>query len=100
LGYNRDKPWIASSLQNENSVVIAPCYIGENVILKNSVIGPGVSLGDGVVVDSSVINNSIVLPAARITNANIAHSMIGTQTQYIGVADNLSLGDYSVVRAK
>jgi glucose-1-phosphate thymidylyltransferase len=100
LGYNKDKKWIAASVQNENSVIIAPCYIGENVVLKNSVIGPGVSLGDGVVVDSSVINNSIVLPAARISNANIAQSMIGTQTHYAGSADNLSLGDYSVVRAK
>lgn len=100
LGYNKDKNWISSSSKNENSVIIHPCYIGENVSLINSVVGPGVSLGDGVVVDSSVIKNSIVLPASRITNANIANSMIGTQTQFNGSPESLSLGDYSVIGIK
>jgi len=34
----------------ENSKIIEPCYIGENVILRNTTIGPNVSLGDDSIV--------------------------------------------------
>jgi glucose-1-phosphate thymidylyltransferase len=98
LGYNKDKNWIAASHKNTNSVIIQPCYIGENVNLVNSVVGPGVSLGDGATVESSVIKNSIVLPGAQLSMANIANSMIGTQARYIGSPTDISLGDYSVIK--
>lgn len=98
LGYNKDKNWIDVSLKNENSVVIQPCYIGKNVVLRNSVVGPYVSLGDGTIVESSVIEKSIVLPEAHIVNANIVNSMLGTQTKYQPKAACLSLGDYSVIK--
>ncbi len=98
LGYNQDKNWVAASVKNDNSVIIKPCYIGENVVLKNSVVGPGVSIGDGTVVESSVIKNSIVLPGATLQGANIANSMIGTFAKYIGQPSDISLGDYSVIK--
>ncbi len=98
LGYNSDKNWVAASHKNENSVVISPCYIGENVVLKNSVVGPGVSLGDGSIVESSVIKNSIILPGAMLHGVNIANSMIGTQAKMIRQPDDVSLGDYSVIK--
>jgi glucose-1-phosphate thymidylyltransferase len=98
LGYNREKNWVAASVKSENSVIIQPCYLGENVVLKNSVVGPGVSIGDGTVVESSVIKNSIVLPGAQVLGANIANSMIGTSAKYIGQPDDISLGDYSVIK--
>lgn len=98
LGYNSDKKWVAASHKNENSIVISPCYIGENVILKNSVVGPGVSLGDGSIVESSVIKNSIILPGAMLHGVNIANSMIGTQAKMISRPDDISLGDYSVIK--
>ncbi len=98
LGYNSDKKWVAASHKNENSVIISPCYIGENVVLKNSVVGPGVSVGDGAIVESSVIKNSIILPGAMLQGANIANSMIGTQVKYLGKPDDVSLGDYSVIK--
>jgi len=98
LGYNKDKNWVDSSLQNDNSIVIQPCYIGKNVVLRNSVVGPCVSIGDGTIVESSVIRDSIVLPQAHITNANIVHSMLGTQVKYQPKPACLSLGDYSVIK--
>lgn len=98
LGYNMDKNWVDSSLQNDNSLVIQPCYIGKNVVLRNSVVGPCVSLGDGTIVESSVIRDSIVLPQVLITNANIVNSMLGTQVKYQPKPACLSLGDYSVLK--
>jgi len=98
LGYNADKNWISKSMKSVNSVIIQPCYIGENVSIVNSVVGPGVSLGDGTMVESSVIKNSIVLPGARLTGANIANSMVGLSAQYTARPADISLGDYSVIK--
>lgn len=98
LSYKADEQWISSTLKSENSVIIKPCYIGENVIIRNSVVGPGVSIGAGSIVESSVIKNTIVLPGAEIQNANIANSMIGNLAKYYGRPVDLSLGDYSMIK--
>ena len=89
------KGHLASSAKNNNSVIIAPCYIGENVALHNSVIGPHVSIGANTVVTASVIKNSIIQTNAKITNAGIANSMIGNGVVYNGKMSDLSMGDYS-----
>jgi glucose-1-phosphate thymidylyltransferase len=98
LAHKADKTWISASLKMENSLVIEPCFIGENVVLKNSIVGPGVSIGDGVIVESSVIKNSIVQQDARITGANIANSMLGRQSVYERTPSITSLGDYSTIK--
>ncbi len=98
LQYNKDKNWVDSSVQMQNSVIIQPCYIGKNVQLNNSVVGPCVSIGDGTIIENSVINHSIVLPSAHIAHANISQSMLGAHTKYLATPKNISLGDYSVLR--
>ncbi len=98
LRYNKDKNWVDASVKNENSVIIQPCYIGKNAIVRNSVVGPCVSIGDGTIVESSVISHSIILPEAQIINANISNSMLGTHTKYQPKPTCLSLGDYSVIK--
>lgn len=99
LEYNKDKNWVDSSVKNENSIIVQPCYIGKNVVLNNSVIGPFVSIGDGTVVENSVIRNSIILPDAKISNANLDKSMLGKNTKYQPSPTCLSLGDYSGIEA-
>jgi glucose-1-phosphate thymidylyltransferase len=95
LEYNKDKNWVAASASLENSTVIKPCFIGENVKLRNSVIGPHVSIGDGSVIESSVISDSIVQQHTTIAHANISNSMIGNHVDYKKTPEDLSLGDYS-----
>jgi glucose-1-phosphate thymidylyltransferase len=80
-----------------NSVVIPPCYIGADVVVKNSVVGPHVSLGKGSLVTNSVIRNSILQNHATILDANLKDSMLGAFTQYTGVARDLSVSDYSTI---
>jgi len=86
---------IHPSLKNENSVVIQPCFIGENVILKDSVVGPHVSIGSGSVVTRSVITNSIIQTNSKITDLRIDNSMIGNFTDLKGKALEYSISDYS-----
>jgi len=92
---NKEK-LVADSVVTENSVIIPPCFLGENVRVSNSVIGPHVSLEKGAVVQNAVIRNSIVREDAEISNTVLANSMIGKNTIYNEKATETSLGDYSV----
>lgn len=81
----------------ENSLIIQPCFIGENVKISNSKIGPGVSLGNNTQVVNSNIENSLIQENTKINHGNLSNSMIGNSAQYFGVAREISLGDYSVL---
>ncbi|AZA81961.1 nucleotidyltransferase [Chryseobacterium lactis] len=81
----------------ENSLIIQPCFIGENVTISNSKVGPGVSLGNNTKIVNSNIENSLIQENTRINHGNLSNSMIGNSAQYFGVAREISLGDYSVL---
>lgn len=87
----------ASTVKNENSTIIEPCFIGENVVLKNATVGPNVSLGNNSVVENSTIKNSLVQTNATIKNANLDNAMIGNHASFDGNFTSISIGDYSVL---
>lgn len=86
-----------ASARIENSLVIQPCYIGENVEIINSKVGPNVSLGNGTKIISSNIDHSLIQENTHINHGNLSNSMIGNHAQYFGVSREISLGDYSVL---
>ena len=91
----KGKQLIPASAIVENSVIIKPCFIGENVVLTNAVVGPYASIGNDSKITNSVISNSIIQHEVNLTNLVMKDSMIGSKTNYNGLARNLSLGDYS-----
>jgi glucose-1-phosphate thymidylyltransferase len=88
---------ISKILINENSTLIEPCYIGDNVVLKNATIGPNVSLGNGCKVENATISNSLVQNLTVIKNANLDNAMIGNHVVFDGHFTQISIGDYSVL---
>lgn len=86
---------VSDSVKTENSVIIAPCFIGENVVIKNSVVGPHVSLGNGAVVEDSRITNSIIGANSIVKNARLTNSMLGKEVNYSEKSAELSMGDFS-----
>lgn len=98
LEFNRDNAALIGKHQNENSIIIPPCFIGDGVIVKNSVIGPHVSLGNNTIVENSVIKNSIVQTNARLCDAVINNAMIGNYAAFCGKAADLSIGDYNSIQ--
>jgi glucose-1-phosphate thymidylyltransferase len=88
---------VSSDVITENSVIIQPCFIGENVKIKNAVVGPHVSIGNETHITDSVIANSIIQHNSNIEQANIKNSMIGSFVSYTGVAKDLSIGDYTTI---
>ncbi len=81
----------------ENSTIIPPCYIGEDVVLINATVGPNVSLGNGCHVSNSTIKNSLVQTHSHIKNANLDNAMIGNHASFDGNFTSISIGDYSVL---
>lgn len=88
---------IADSVTQENANIVEPCFIGENVVLKNTTIGPYVSVGANTVVENSTIKNSLIQNHSRIINANLDNAMIGNHVIYNGNFETISIGDYSVL---
>lgn len=88
---------VASNVKLENSTIIPPCYIGEDVILINATVGPNVSLGKGCHVIDSTIKNSLIQTHSKIRNANLDNAMIGNHATFDGNFTSISIGDYTVL---
>lgn len=88
---------IAATVRIENSTIIPPCFIGEDVILIDSTIGPNVSLGKATHLTNVKIQNSLVQTHAHLRNANLDNAMIGNHATFDGEFKNISIGDYSVL---
>jgi glucose-1-phosphate thymidylyltransferase len=98
LEFKRDEEMLASDLENRNSIVIPPCYIGKGVILENSVVGPHVSIGEGTEVQESVLRNSIVQTHSKLRGVNLANSMIGNRAVIDEPPKDMSVGDHNVIK--
>ena len=94
----RGENLVAESATITNSVLIEPVYIGENAVITNSVVGPHVSIGSKSNVRDSRVSNSIVQTSATILNAAITDSMIGNFASVSSKANDLSVGDYNVLK--
>lgn len=86
---------VHNSLRQENAVIIPPCFVGENVILKNAVIGPFVSVEANTLIEDSRITNSIIQAHSIVKNARLDNSLVGKYVNYAEKPKELSLGDFS-----
>ncbi len=91
------EPLVASTVLKESSEIIAPCYIGENVVLKNATVGPYTSIGDGTIIENAIVKNSLIQSNTIIKNANLENAMVGNHVKYNGNFETISIGDYSVL---
>lgn len=89
---------VHASVNNDNSVITEPCFIGENVKLINSKIGPYASIGANTIIENSVVKNCIIQTNSKIKNADLSNSMIGNYAEYTGKSNDVSLGDYSTIK--
>ncbi len=87
----------SGSARMENSTVIAPCFIGDGVTIRNSVVGPHVSLEAGSTVEDSRISNSIIGAQTTVKNTVITNTMLGKNVHYTGKSEEMSLGDFSTL---
>lgn len=88
---------VSSNVKLINSVLIQPCYIGDNVTIENSVVGPHVSLGSDSVVRDSRIENSLIQHKTILSNVVLNKAMIGNHCQVHESIRDYSLGDYTTI---
>lgn len=60
LEFIKDQDLVSKKAKITNSVILPPCFIGENAVIENSVIGPHVSIGENTTIRDSRITNSII----------------------------------------
>lgn len=97
LDFIKNKLTVPNSSGTENSVIIQPVYLGENVKIINSVVGPYVSIGDNTEIKNSRIRNTIVQTSTLVDNANLENSMLGNFVTLKLSSSDLSIGDYNSV---
>ncbi len=83
--------------QINDSVVIQPVAIGENVTIKNSIIGPHASIASDSFIESSIISDSIVGSRSHISNVNLEFSIVGDEAKLYGKHNSLNIGDLSSI---
>ena len=81
----------------ENSKIIDPCYIGENVKISNSTIGPNVSIANGSIIENSIISSSSIGSSCHLSNCNLKNSMIDDNNTIQSYQGMLDLGSYNKI---
>lgn len=88
-----------NTISLKNSVILEPCFIGDNVTIENSVVGPFASIGNDTSIHNSRVDDAIIQTHAVVNNAIINHSIIGNYTSVTPQKPRYNLGDYNTVSA-
>lgn len=98
LEFDKGKPALkGKNIKNNNSILLEPCFIGDDVELNNSIVGPHASIGSKSVISNSIVKNSILQKETKVQSAIIQNSMLGIAAEVKGRGTDLSLSDYTQV---
>lgn len=98
LEFDKGNPQLkGKNIKNNNSIILEPCYIGDEVELNNCIVGPHASIGSKSVISNSIVKNSILQKESKLHSAIIQNSMLGIAAEVKGRGADLSLSDYTQV---
>ena len=97
LEFIKEQKLISPTAKMSNSVIIPPCFIGDDVLIENSVIGPHVSVGKATTIRDSRIKNSIIQNNSEISHLVLENSMLGNFVNFGNKPLDLSVGDYNTM---
>lgn len=97
LEFIKEQELVSKKAVVENSVIVHPCFVDDDVVIRNSVVGPYVSVGKNSVIESSVVKNSIIQNKTIIKNKLIYNSMLGNYVKLEGRMEDWSIGDYNTI---
>jgi glucose-1-phosphate thymidylyltransferase len=89
------RPGIASKKlpEFENTIIIHPVHIAENVNISNSIIGPNVTIGENANIQYSVLKNSIIGSFTKLEQVILQNSIIGSDASVKAASQSLNIGD-------
>ncbi|MBW2990627.1 NTP transferase domain-containing protein [Candidatus Woesearchaeota archaeon] len=85
-------------IKTENSKIIPPVHIADDVTIKGSTVGPHVTIAKGTEIINSIVKESVIGENTKITDANLDDSIIGEECQVTGAFKHLNIGDHCVVK--
>jgi glucose-1-phosphate thymidylyltransferase len=97
LEFIKDQKLVSDKARIINSVIISPCFIGDEVVIENSVVGPHVSVGEFTQIIDSRVKNSIIQKNSRLVNAVLKDSMLGNFVNFEARPSDVSLGDFNSI---
>jgi glucose-1-phosphate thymidylyltransferase len=97
LEFLRDQPLVSKKASIVNSVIIAPSFVADGVMIENSVVGPFVSVGEGTRITVSRVQNSIIQTNSVISGTVLENSMLGNFVNFEMKPLDLSVGDYNTM---
>jgi glucose-1-phosphate thymidylyltransferase len=97
LEFIKDQKLVSDKARIINSVIISPCFIGDEVVIENSVVGPHVSVGEFTQIIDSRVKNSIIQKNSRLVNAVLQDSMLGNFVNFEARPNDISLGDFNSI---
>jgi glucose-1-phosphate thymidylyltransferase len=97
LEFIKDQKLISEKAKIINSVIISPCFIGDDAVIENSVVGPHVSVGEFTQIIDSRVKNSIIQKNSRLVNAVLQDSMLGNFVNFEARPSDVSLGDFNSI---
>ena len=78
-------------------VISEPVYIAPSAVISNSIIGPNTTVGDQTSIADSIVRNSIISENARVRNALLDNSIVGSGSLVQGVYKRVNVGDSSEI---
>jgi glucose-1-phosphate thymidylyltransferase len=81
----------------DDSVIIGPVDIGKNVQIESSIVGPHVSVDDGATVIDSRIRDTIIGTNSKLSDVNLAETIVGNSSEVGGTPSKLNVGDFGEV---
>lgn len=92
-----EKKGIDDVFKINNTVIIQPVAIGENVTILNSVVGPHASIAKNTCIDNCIISNTVIGSQSKISKVNLQNSIIGDDARVCGNHNSLNIGDSSSI---
>jgi len=93
----KSKNLISARAKINNSVIINPSFIDDNVKIINSIVGPYISIGKNSLVENSLLKNSIIQSNSILRDININNSIIGNYVDVNGTVNEVNIGDYTSI---
>jgi glucose-1-phosphate thymidylyltransferase len=97
LEFIKDQKLISPKARLSNSVIIPPCFVGDEAIIENSVVGPYVSVGKNTHIKDCRISNSIIQTNTKISRVVLENSMLGNFVNFEARPLDLSVGDFNTM---
>jgi glucose-1-phosphate thymidylyltransferase len=97
LEFIKDQKLVSPKARLSNSVIIPPCFVGDDTIIENSVVGPYVSIGKNSHIKDSRVSNSIIQTNTKISQVVLENSMLGNFVNFEARPLDLSMGDFNTI---